>query len=112
MIKVTYEGFAEMGRYMTSRKFALALGRGLAKAWALVYRGVSVETPVRTGTLQRGWKMVTGTMQVRVENNVKYWPFVNDGTRFISAQQFMEKWFNKVAPMIHGIIAYEVKKAL
>lgn len=77
MIHVTYENFGEVADKLGSKEFRRRINAVFPVAGALIKKGVSIETPVRTGTLQRGWKMINGPMVTMVDNQTKYGPFVN-----------------------------------
>lgn len=58
MIKVTYDNFEEFSEGLDSIRLAKAVNKGFAVAGPVVQGSARKETPVITGTLQRGWKTV------------------------------------------------------
>ena len=112
MIKVTYEGFEEFSKGLGTIKFSKAINKGFRIAGPIIQWSVRKETPVRTGTLQRGWKTIPGNMYYEIKNKTKYGPFVNFWTKFITANPFMEKWFNQVKNTVKVIVFTQLRKEL
>lgn len=111
-MKIIYENFGEYSEKLGSKNLKKVVNRTFPVMGSLIKGSVSVETPVRTGTLQRGWKMIKGNMYVEVRDNVKYWPFVNNGTRFIKANPFMDRGFNKVEGRIRLLLFTALRKEI
>ena len=112
MFKIVYENFWEFAEKLWNKNLKRVINRTFPIMGSLIKWSVQVETPVRTGTLQRGWRMIKWNMQVVVEDRVKYWPFVNNGTRFIKANPFMERGFKKVEGQIRLLLFTALRKEI
>lgn len=63
-------------------------------------------TPVKSGTLRRSetTRVEAGGMRGFVGTNVRYAPFVHDGTRYMAARPFFEQGIGDAQPQIAHIL--------
>lgn len=112
MLKVSYKWFSEFIDKISNFDFEKALNNGLSKWGLLAFRSIAIETPVDTGTLRRGWRLNKGNMYVKLENRTKYGRFIHDGTKFIKANPFMERGFEKVKSRVKAMVFSEIRKQI
>lgn len=112
MIKITYDNFEEFSEGLSSIRLSKAINKGFAVAGPVVQGSARKETPVLTGTLQRGWKTLAWNMYYEIYNRTKYGPFVNWGTKFITANPFMERGLDNVLTTVRVILFSALRKEL
>lgn len=79
-----------------------------------VQRGAKVRSPVRTGRLRNSIAVdpAPDGLKAKIGTNVEYAPFVEFGTRFMSAQPFLWPALVEVAPSFRERIRHAVAEAL
>lgn len=112
MLKVTYIGFEEFSRKLNEVRLERAINKGFVLAGTLIQNSVKKETPVDTSTLQRNWKTKPGNLYYTISNITKYGKFVHWGTRYITANPFMDRGLEKVEEKSRMVVFSQLIKEL
>lgn len=82
----------EFGAKLQAQPFSTVREQLMQKVLHVVQGKSQKRTPVRTGTLRRSetTRMESGGARGYVGTNIKYAPFVHDGTKYMAARPFFE----------------------
>lgn len=99
---------------MKPEELAKRLGRGfeaqreqlMTKATLAAQAASQKRTPVKTGTLRRSetTRVESGGLRGYVGTNIKYAPFVHDGTKHMRARPFFAEGIRDARPVIERLM--------